>query len=133
MPEKLSAFVRRLILEKGLTHAGVAARSRNLITDGYVRDLISEKTTNPSVAKLKALARGLGVSEDEIFDVARGIDPKMRGQYGDPFLNHLVQKYSELSANSKTALLTVLHMLDREIDERLAQEIVTEKPKKKAS
>jgi transcriptional regulator with XRE-family HTH domain len=132
MPEKLSAFVRRLIHEKDLTHAEVAARSRHLITDGYIRDIISEKTTNPSVAKLKALARGLGVNEDEVFDVARGVDPSKRGHHSDWFLDNLLKKFSDLQTSDKNELMPTLKMLDREVDERLAQ-IVIEKPKKKAS
>lgn len=132
-PERLSVYVRRIMAEKNLTFSDIEIRSRKLITGGYVGDIVAEKTTNPTVDKLKALARGLGVSADEIFDVARGVDRSKRGHYGDPFLDNLVQKFCELNAANKADLMTSLRMLDREINERLAQELAAEKSKKKAS
>ena len=70
--ETLAAYVTRIIKEKGLKHHEVTEIAGGEITEGYVRGIMSGKARNPSVDKLKALARGLGVSEDEIFRVARG-------------------------------------------------------------
>ncbi len=71
--ETLAQYVARVIKEKDLTHQEVRKLARGKITDGYVRGIMTGKARNPSVDKLKALARGLGVSEDEIFRVARGL------------------------------------------------------------
>lgn len=71
--ETLAQYVTRIIKEKDLTHQEVRRLARGKITDGYVRGLMTGKARNPSVDKLKALAVGLGVSEDEIFRVARGL------------------------------------------------------------
>jgi transcriptional regulator with XRE-family HTH domain len=71
--ETLSQYVARIIKEKGLKQDEVGKLSGGKITDGYVRSILTERATNPSIQKLQALARGLGVSEEEIFRVARGL------------------------------------------------------------
>ena len=71
--ETLAEYVARIIGEKRLKHHEVKEISGGEITDGYVRGIMTGKARNPSVDKLKALALGLGVSEDEIFRVARGL------------------------------------------------------------
>jgi transcriptional regulator with XRE-family HTH domain len=72
-PETLAEYVTRIINEKGLKHQEVRKLSGGKITDGYVRGIMTGRADNLSVAKLKALARGLGVPEDDIFKVARGL------------------------------------------------------------
>ncbi|HEY7913852.1 MAG TPA: hypothetical protein VIG62_18210 [Blastocatellia bacterium] len=71
--ETLAAYVTRIIREKGLKQDEVRRLSRGQITDGYIRGIMKGKAKNLSVDKLKALALGLGVSEDELFRVARGL------------------------------------------------------------
>lgn len=71
--ETLAQYVTRIVKEKDLTHQEVRRLARGKITDGYVRGIMTGKARNPSVDKLKALGLGLGVSEDEIFRVARGL------------------------------------------------------------
>jgi transcriptional regulator with XRE-family HTH domain len=131
--ESLPEYVARIMNEKGLKPLDVEKLSRRLISDSYVQAFISGASANPSIEKLQALARGLGVNEDELFDVARGVDRSKRGHYGDVFLDNLVQKFYELNDNNKTELMPTLKMLDRDIDTRLAEEMANEKPKKKAS
>lgn len=84
---KLSDYVRQIMRDKGLGGTAIQRNSHGRITQGYVNDIISEKATNPSVEKLKALALGLGVSEEEVFRVARGlpIDDNYRAE-GDKIL-----------------------------------------------
>lgn len=71
--ETLAQYVTRILKEKGLTPQEVKELSGGKITDGYVRGITGGKAKNPSVLKLKALARGLDVDEDELFNVARGL------------------------------------------------------------
>lgn len=71
--ETLAEYVTRIINEKGLKHQEVRKLSGGKITDGYVRAIMTGTADNLSVAKLKALARGLGVPEDDVFRVARGL------------------------------------------------------------
>jgi transcriptional regulator with XRE-family HTH domain len=68
----LSRFVRQVMKEKGLTQRDVELRSDGKITDGYVADILSGDAKNPSVEKVKALARGLDVNVIELFRVACG-------------------------------------------------------------
>ncbi len=79
-PETLAEYVTRIINEKGLKHQEVRKLSGGKITDGYVRAIMTGTADNLSVAKLKALARGLGVPEDEIFKVARGLPLDANGK-----------------------------------------------------
>src|ERR1051325_335236 len=76
--ETLGQYVTRIMKAKGLKQDEVRRLSGNRITDGYVRDIMTGRANNPSVEKLKALARGLSVPEDDLFRVARGL-PLDRG------------------------------------------------------
>jgi transcriptional regulator with XRE-family HTH domain len=70
--EGLSRYVERIMKEKHLSRADVKLRSGGEITDSYVSAIISGAATNLSVEKLKALARGLRVSERKLVNVAFG-------------------------------------------------------------
>ena len=72
MPETLKDYVRRVRAAKNLSAVDVESRSLNNISDAYVLQIESGVARNPSPEKLKALAKGLGVPEDEVFRVARG-------------------------------------------------------------
>ena len=67
---RLSNYVKRVMQEKGLTQRDVEARSGDKITDGYVADILRGASKNPSVEKLIALARGIGVDAHELFAIA---------------------------------------------------------------
>jgi transcriptional regulator with XRE-family HTH domain len=70
--EGLSRYVDRIMKEKHLSRSDVKLRSGGDITDSYVSAIISGVATNLSVQKLKALARGLRVSERKLVNVAFG-------------------------------------------------------------
>jgi transcriptional regulator with XRE-family HTH domain len=70
--EGLSRYVDRVMKEKHLSRSDVKLRSGGEITDSYVSAIISGAATNLSVEKLKALARGLRVSEKKLVNVAFG-------------------------------------------------------------
>lgn len=69
----LSRYVERVMKEKHLSRRDVRLRSGGGITDSYVSGIISGTAKNLSVAKLKALARGLRVREIELIRVAFGL------------------------------------------------------------
>ena len=56
----LSRYIRKVMKEKNLTQRDIELRSGGKITDGYVADILSGDAKNPSVDKIKALARGEG-------------------------------------------------------------------------
>jgi transcriptional regulator with XRE-family HTH domain len=70
--EDLRQYVKRTLKLKRLSLRDVQRQSGGSITQGYVGAIIKGTNSNLTVDKLKALARGLGVDEDEIFLVARG-------------------------------------------------------------
>lgn len=71
----LAVYVARVLRDKRITLHDVQVMSGWTITDAYVGSIIRGRARNPSVEKLQALARGLGIEEDEIFRVARGLTP----------------------------------------------------------
>src|ERR1044072_726669 len=73
--ESLDRYVRRVLKEKGLSYADVEERSGGAISDSYIGNIVTGGVGSVTVGKLKALARGLDVNEDEIFSVARGASP----------------------------------------------------------
>ena len=72
--QALSEYVARVMEEKDLAPAEVSRLSGGEITGAYVRGLARGSSSNPSVSKLKALARGLDVDEDNLFRIARGLN-----------------------------------------------------------
>lgn len=73
----LALFVRRMRIEKRLSLNDVVRESGNKITNAYVSRIENGHVQSPSPPMLVALAKGLGVSEDELFVLVRGIrEPK---------------------------------------------------------
>lgn len=70
--EKLADYIRRIRAEKDLSTSDVERKSGFTVTDGYVSHIENGRVKNVSPEKLSALAKGLGVPEDEVFAVARG-------------------------------------------------------------
>jgi transcriptional regulator with XRE-family HTH domain len=101
--ETLAQYVTRIIKEKKFTHQEVRKLAGGKITDGYVRGIMTGKARNPSVDKLKALARGLGVSEDEVFSVARGLAPDAGSKSREQESNYrLIVNLMSASLKNKT-------------------------------
>ena len=82
--ESLPEYVRRILNEKGLKPKDVEIRSSHKIDAAYVFKIIHGRSKYPSVIKLQGLAEGLGVDEDELFRVARGVPSKGK-RTGDPW------------------------------------------------
>ena len=101
--EGLSRFVERVMIEKNLSRSDVKLRSGGEITDSYVSAIIGGTATNPSVEKLKALARGLRVSERKLVDVAFGyLEEPETDRAGDQSHNLLlvdIRKKSVISSD----------------------------------
>jgi transcriptional regulator with XRE-family HTH domain len=106
-PENLSDFVRRVRGEKALSTLDVERNSGNRITDGYVSQIENGYVKNVSPEKLQALAKGLAISEEEIFAVARGAKT-----VGDMPLDEvrMLQLYRELPPERKEDVLAHLEL-----------------------
>lgn len=72
MKESLAEFVKRIMFEKNLSGYDVERASKGEITQSYTNRIKNGVVLNPSPAKLKALAKGLGVGEEELFNIVRG-------------------------------------------------------------
>src|SRR5215467_2277798 len=72
----LSEYVRAVLGAKNLNYREVARRSGGLISHATVGDVINNPGRRVSVETLKALAKGLGVPEDELLVVAAGRPPE---------------------------------------------------------
>jgi transcriptional regulator with XRE-family HTH domain len=70
----LAEWLRRKMKELGLNAKKIQERSGRTISDAYVLDIMRGKTKRPSVVKLHALAKGMGIDPDEIIGVARGME-----------------------------------------------------------
>lgn len=129
MAESLADYVRRVMSEKGLTYREVQARSRNAITTGGVNDIVQGKTKNPGIHTLTALARGLGVPEEEVISVARGKDPE-----GDPNFKNwkyaaLFDDASQLTPEQMEKFENLMEIARREVT-RMLEEQERQAPRK---
>jgi transcriptional regulator with XRE-family HTH domain len=116
--ESLDRYVRRVLREKGLSYADVEERSGGAISDSYIGNIVTGSVGSVTVVKLKALARGLDISEDEIFAIARGASPSDLRDFHKSRFATLFDKYNRLPADDKRELLILLDALEHEIDRR---------------
>ena len=120
----LGDFVRKVRNDKGLSTTEVERRSRQGgkkgISNAYISQIENNYIQNVSPDKLKALAFGLGITEQEIFDIVRGESPNRETVIDRQFEN-LSLKFSGLPPSKKEKAQALIDLMDREI-ERLANE-----------
>jgi transcriptional regulator with XRE-family HTH domain len=71
--ETLGEYVSRIMEEKNLRVKEIERRAGGVISDSYITNITNGLAKNLTVEKLKALAIGLDVDEEELFKVARGV------------------------------------------------------------
>lgn len=121
--EKLSDYVRRVRKEKGFSTTDVENQSGRRISDAYVTRIENGQIRNVSPEKLSALAKGLEVSEDELFAVARGKaigEPETPVEFGVLFYG-----WAEASEEDRAATLDAIQMIAESFQRRRRR-----KPKK---
>jgi transcriptional regulator with XRE-family HTH domain len=108
LQDSLAEYLREQMEGKGLSTYDVARRSGNLITHQTVWSLLNAQGKDVKVGTLKALAKGLGISEDEIFAVARG-----KSVSGDLQLEEskLLEYFRVLTPESRDVLLAYAEMM----------------------
>jgi transcriptional regulator with XRE-family HTH domain len=72
--DALSKYIKSVMDERGLRIHDVKQRAAGDITESYIGEMLRGSASNPSVSKLRALARGLGVDAAELFKVAAGME-----------------------------------------------------------
>lgn len=119
--ENLADFVRKIRNEKRLSTPDVERLSNFEITDGYVSRIENSGVKNVSPEKLSALAKGLGVTEEEIFAIARGKNPNEQAKAEERFIS-LSVKFTELKGQNRERAEFLIEVLEREIA-RMAIEV----------
>lgn len=106
-PESLGEFVRRVRREAGLSCTDVerqSARYGPKIAASYVNRIENGLKTKPSADRLTALARGLGISETEIFAATQG---KSIHEV-DANEQRLLARFRELAPNRQEDVLRIV-------------------------
>lgn len=111
--ETLSKYVSRIMRQNSLSARDVERRSGKAITDAYVTHIVKGNAANLSIVKAQALAVGLGVDEDELFRVARGVPMKPKTAVMDapisaPEITKAVQLLLALSPQKLRRLLKII-------------------------
>lgn len=129
--EDLADYVRRIRAEKKLSLNDVARQSGNLISRGYISQIENRYIVSVTANKLQALAKGLGVSEDEIFAVARGKDPEGNPDFKRWKFASLFDEAEQLTPEQMAKFEILMEMARREV-QRMLQEQERESPPKPA-
>ena len=117
LQEALATYVRQKMDEKNLSTYEVERRSGGDITHGSVWNILNQRVTDVKARTLRALAKGLGVSEDELFAVARG--KSLNGTEAfDSEISAMFRGLAELSDEDKAELLSTVKMLAAEVQRR---------------
>ena len=114
----LSRYVERIMKEKHLSRRDVKLRSGGEITDSYVSGIISGSSTNLSVDKLKALARGLRVREMELIRVAFGLSDEHSPREDDQSHNLLLLDITKKTVISSDVAEIVQELIRMSASER---------------
>lgn len=71
----LAEFIKTERKKRKLSAVDIERNSGGAISDSYISRIENGEVTNVSVEKLDALAKGLGVSDEDVYRAARGLPP----------------------------------------------------------
>ena len=124
--ETLQEYVTRIVVEKGepgkpLSAATIERNARGAITASYVNKILAGSAKNPSAAKLRALAIGLGVDVNELLSAAHGHGPEENDKLRSR-VSALMSRAQELESEEDLSWFEdMMSMVDRELDRRLTR------------
>ena len=104
----LPDYVRRLRHERNLSLAVVSARSRGKIGKTHINRIENGLVSSISLTKLRALALGLGIPDDEIIAVAQGKFPQTEAKADEA---RLLIYFRHLSPERQSDVLEMLRAL----------------------
>lgn len=121
--EPLADFVKRVRFEKRLSLKDVERNSHSQIAASYVSKIENGYANADGITpkKLEALAQGLGVSEKEIFDVARGKTPEDDPDYKNWKFASLFDDAQKLTPEQMREFEHLMEITRREV-QRMLQE-----------
>ena len=124
-PISLKDYLQKVMNEKGLIASQVATISKRKggdIERSYINRLYNGEAANPTIDKLKSLALGLGVPEDEIFDVARGKLREEELTYNVEVLQSVDSNFVLLSKDQQDFWLKYFQVADRLIAKEIEED-----------
>lgn len=109
--EDLADYLRRKLSEdQSLTLRQIEERSGGRITHSYLSKLLNRIVRNPSVAKLEAIADGLGVRKEEVFAAAGETSLSPPGNIAE-HVGVLFYGFDDLSEKDKSETLIAIKLL----------------------
>ncbi|MDQ1592976.1 MAG: hypothetical protein QOG71_3603 [Pyrinomonadaceae bacterium] len=113
----LSDYLRRKLNEdETLTLRKIEERSGGKITHSYLSKILNRVVKNPSVEKLQAIAKGLGVSDDEVLAAVRGKRPEDDPDFLKSRLGLLSLKFNKIPIDKRVNVEALIDLLDREVE-----------------
>jgi transcriptional regulator with XRE-family HTH domain len=113
-PGELGEFVKKVRSAKNLSVEAVSEKSSGQISSSYVNKIENENV-NVTTPKLKALAKGLGITEAEIFAVARGVDTDTKAIAYERFAQ-IAEGYALLSSQERESVEPLLIAIEVTIE-----------------
>jgi transcriptional regulator with XRE-family HTH domain len=104
----LADYVRRIRNEKNLSLAQVSSRSRGRIGKTHINRIENGAVARVSLVKLRALASGLGVPEDELLAIAQGKLPRIDARGNE---ERLLNYFRQLSLKHQEDVMVMLDAL----------------------
>jgi transcriptional regulator with XRE-family HTH domain len=104
----LADYVRRIRNEKDLSLAQICAGSRGQISKTHINRIENGTVNRVSLIKLRALALGLDVPEDDLIAVAQGKLPLTDATKNEA---RLLSYFRQLAANRQEDVLVMLQAL----------------------
>jgi transcriptional regulator with XRE-family HTH domain len=121
--ETLAEYVRRVRNAKNLSLSDVergSSRHGGKIAGSYVSRIENGHNNSPGPEKIKALARGLGVPEEELAAVAMGRAPKTEGDAREA---RLVARFRQLSPARQDDILKIVDTFHLETSAKKRQSV----------
>ena len=109
--EPLDAYIRRIRKEKGLSLNDVARNSRGQVSNAYVSQLENGHVLKPSVKKLGALARGIGVPESELLARAGGRVQENSDEFQQALLDMLQEEWNLATPKNREFIDGIIQMV----------------------
>ena len=108
----LADYVRRIRNEKDLSLAQVSAQSHGRIGKTHINRIENGTVNRVSLTKLRALALGLGIPEDDLIAVAQGKPQRTEATKNE---TKLLSYFRQLSANHQEDVLVMLSALIKRV------------------
>lgn len=113
-----------------MNYRQVADRSGGLISHTTVFDVVNLRSKDVKAKTLRGLAKGLGVSEDEIFSVTRGKSPADNPEFKKWKFASLFDEAEQLTPEQMAKFEILMEMARREVQRMLQEQAEKDPPRK---